>query len=123
MDFFLFKYKIFRDIQQYTPFIMSLMLIFIAKLMESGTRYFGSRELAEKWQHVSVIFFFGFSIPFYTYVSLNVCGFIEYDVFEFQPKILLLFLPLFLTLLFFFFYYLQTLIFTFKFLSGIQPEK
>ena len=120
LDFFLFRFKIFREIQQYTPFLMSLMLIFVSKLMENGLRYFGSNELADKWRNIGIIIFFGFSIPFYTYVSLNVCGFIAYDVFQFSPKILFLFLPLLLTFLFLFFYYIHALFFTFRFLQKVQ---
>ena len=106
LDFFLFGFKIFRQFQQYSPFIMSLMLILISKLMESGIRYFGNAELSKKWRYIGIIIFFGFSIPFYTYVSLNVCGFIEYDkFFHFRPKVLLLFLPLIFTLLFLLIYY------------------
>lgn len=120
LDFFLFKYKIFRDMQQYTPFLMSLMLILASKLMESGLRYFGSSELAEKWRNIGVIIFFGFSIPYYTYVSLNVCGFIAYDVFEFNAKILFLFLPLILTMLFLFFYFIHALFLSLRFLQKVQ---
>ena len=93
LDFFLFRFKIFRELQQYTPFLMSLMLVLVSKLMENGLHYFGSNELAEKWRNIGIIIFYGFSIPFYTFVSFNVCGFIAYDVFQFSPKILILFLP------------------------------
>ncbi len=104
----------------YTPFLMSLMLIFVSKLMESGLHYFGSNELAIKWKNSGVIIFFGFSIPFYTYASLNVCGFIAYDVFQFNAKVLLLFLPLILTIIILFFYYLHTLILSFRFLQNVK---
>lgn len=120
LEFFLFKYKIFREIQLYTPFLMSLMLILVSKLMESGLHYFGSNELAVKWKNSGVIIFFGFSIPFYTYISLNVCGFIAYDVFQFKVKILILFIPLILTIIILFFYYLHTLILSFRFLQNVK---
>ncbi len=120
LEFFLFKYKIFRELQTYTPFLMSLMLIFVSKLMENGLHYFGSNDLAIKWKNSGVIIFFGFSIPFYTYASLNVCGFIAYDVFQFNAKVLLLFLPLILTIIILFFYYLHTLILSFRFLQNVK---
>lgn len=106
--------------QLYTPFLMSLMLIFVSRLMVNGLHYFGSNELAEKWSHIGIIIFFGFSIPYYTYVSLNVCGFIAYDVFQISPKIIILFLPLLVTLLFLFFYYIHTLFLSFRFLQKVQ---
>ncbi len=51
LEFFLFKYKIFRELQTYTPFLMSLMLIFVSKLMENGLHYFGSNDLAIEWKN------------------------------------------------------------------------
>ncbi len=120
LDFFLFKYKIYRAIQQYTPILMSLILFIVSKLMERGLHYFGSIELAEKWRNIGIIIFFGFSIPFYTYVSLNVCGFIAYDVFQYSAKFFLLFLPLFLTILYLFFYYIHALFLSFRFLQKVQ---
>ena len=120
LEFFLFRFRIFREIQEYTPFIMSLMLVFISKIMESGTRYFGSTNLPDKWKHIGVIIFFGFSIPYYTYISMSLCGFITYDTIQISMKIIVLFLPLSLTLLFLFFYYLHTIIITFKFMYKIK---
>ena len=101
---------------------MSIMLILIAKLLENGTRYFGNHELAEEWRYLGIIIFFGFSMPFYTYVSLNICGFIVYDVFVIRPKIVVLFLPLILAVSFFFLYYLHALVQTFKYLGKVQRE-
>jgi hypothetical protein len=123
LDFFLFRYKLFREIQEYTPFIMSLMLVFISKIMESGTRYFGSTNLPDKWKHIGVITFFGFSLPYYLYISMSLCGFITYDTIQVSMKIITLFLPLILTLLFLFFYYLNTLVITFKFLYKNKKDK
>jgi hypothetical protein len=123
LDFFFFRFRVFREIQEYTPFVMSLMLVFVAKIMESGTRYFGDQNLPEKWKHISVIIFFGFSIPYYTYVSANLCGFIKYDMISIEAKFVALFLPLLLTLLFFFFYYLHTIVITFKFLYDVKRKK
>jgi hypothetical protein len=123
LDFFLFRYKVFREIQEYTPFVMSLMLVFVSKIMESGTRYFnGQQNLPEKWKHIAVIIFFGFSIPYYTYVSSKLCGFIRYDMIEVETKFVLLFIPLISSLLFFFFYYLHTIVITFKFLYRVKRE-
>ena len=123
LNFFLFKNKIFANIEQYTPFITSLMLILISKLMENGLRYFGDIELSKKWRYFSIIILYGFSIPLYTFFSLNVCGFIKYDSFLFNPKIIILFLPLIVTMIYLLIYFLITLILSFKFLLKIQEEK
>jgi hypothetical protein len=122
LDFFLFKYKLFRYMQEYTPFIMSLELIIISKLMELGLRYFENSELSKKWRNIDIIIFFGFSIPYYTYTSLNLCGFIRYEIFVFSPKLIILFLPLIITLFSFFIYYIHTLILSLNYLSKKQKE-
>ena len=104
LDFFLFRFRVYRELQQYTPFVMSVVLIVIAKLLESGIKYFGNKDLSRKWKYLAVIIFFGFSIPFYIYVSMNVAGFITYKGFAITLKIILMFLPIVLSLIFFFLY-------------------
>ncbi|OHD10642.1 MAG: hypothetical protein A2086_01930 [Spirochaetes bacterium GWD1_27_9] len=122
LDFVLFRFRIYRDIQQYTPFIMSIMLVLIAKLLESGLKYFGNKELSRKWKYLAIILFSGFSMPFYIYTSLNICGFITYEGFQITTKIILIFLPIILSLTFFFIFYLVILIQSFNFLAKVQKQ-
>ncbi len=122
LDFFLFRFRIYRELQQYTPFLMSLLLIVIAKLFESGIKYFGDKDLSRKWKYLAVIIFFGFSIPFYIYVSMNVAGFITYKGFSVTFKIALMFLPIVLSLTFFFLYYINILVMSFKYLNSVQKN-
>jgi hypothetical protein len=119
-EFFLLKYQWFRNnIFEYTPFVMSLMLFLTAKLMESGTRYFNNFELAKKWEHIAIIIFFGFSVPYYTYTSFKVCGFIEYNYWQPTLKFFMVFIPLFITIAFFFLYYIIALVKTFIYLKEL----
>lgn len=120
LDFFLFRFKLYREIQQYTPFLMSIVLIVIAKLLEYGIKYFGNKDLARKWKYLAFIIFFGFSIPFYSYVSFNIAGFIKYQGVMITPKIVLILLPIVISLLFCFFYYIRILVMSFKYLGNIQ---
>jgi len=122
LDFFLFRFRIYRELQQYTPFLMSILLIVIAKLLESGIKYFGNKELSKNWKYLSVIIFFGFSIPFYSYVTLNIAGFITYKGFTLSPKIVLIFSPIVLSLIFFFLYYIRILVKSFKYLASVQKN-
>lgn len=123
LDFFLFRFKLYRTFQQYIPFVMSLMLMIISKLMESGIRYFGNIDLSKKWRYIAIIIFYGFSVPFYIFVSLNILGYIEYDFFQFRPKVFLLFSPVIILIIYLIIYYLVTIISSLRFLSKIQEEK
>jgi hypothetical protein len=99
---------------------MSLMLVIISKLLESGIRYFGDSDLSKKWRYIAVVIFYGFSIPYYIYVSMDLCGFIKPNIFEYRPLVLVLFSPVILTILYLFIYYIHTLIISANFLNKIQ---
>ncbi|MBN2546435.1 MAG: hypothetical protein JXB50_11610 [Spirochaetes bacterium] len=122
LNFFLFKnYYIFL-LNKYTPFIMSLMLFVISKLLKSGTKYFGNLELSKKWEYIGIVIFFGFSIPYYIFISLEICGYISVDSIKLTRKFILFFLPLTVIVLSFFFYYLHAIIMSFKFLLNIKKN-
>jgi hypothetical protein len=122
LKFGLYQYKFFREIAQYIPFLMSLMLVLISKLVESGLNYFGNKIMAGRWKAFSIITFFGFSVPFYAYISMNICGYITYEGFKLSFKFFLIFIPLFITALVFFIYFLVTVIQSFKFFLKIQKD-
>jgi hypothetical protein len=122
LDFILFRYKLFREIQQFSPVLVSLMLILISKLMESGLKYFENRELSKEWKYLAIIILYGFTIPYYCYMSMNLCGFITYEGFKITIKILLIFLPILIALLSISIYYLRVIIQTFRFLLKIHKD-
>jgi hypothetical protein len=121
-DFIFFRYKIFRDFQLYAPFIMSLMLVLISKLMQSGLRYFGNRDLSHRWMHFSTIILFGFSLPYYLLISAKLCGFIQYDDFQITPKFIILFSPVAIIILSVFIYFIVSLVMSFNFLNKVQKD-
>lgn len=123
LEFFLHDLQIFKEITAYLPFIMSLELFFVSKIFETGLRYFGNIDLSKKWKYFSIIIFFGFSIPYYLFTSLILCGLLKYESFKFTKKMIGLFTPLIFVLSFFFLYYLNYLIKSLKFLLKINKEK
>lgn len=122
LDFFLFRFWLYRELQQYVPFVMSILLIVIAKLLESGIKYFGNKDLSRKWKYLAVIIFFGFSIPFYSYVTLNIVGVITYEGFALTLKVILMFIPIVLSLIFFFLYYIHILLKSFQYLANVEKN-
>lgn len=123
LEFILHDFEVFKEITSYLPFIMSLELFFVSKIFETGLRYFGNIELSKKWKYFSIIIFFGFSIPYYLFTSLSLCGLIKYEGFKLTNKIIGLFIPLGIVVLFFFLYYLHYLIKSLQFLLKLNKEK
>ena len=123
LEFFLHNFEIFKEIIAFLPFIMSLELFFVSKILETGLRYFGNIDLSKKWKYFSVIIFFGFSLPYYLLTSLSLCGLIKYEGFKFTKKMIGLFTPLVIVLLFFFLYYLHYLIKSLQFLLKISKKR
>ena len=122
LEFFLIRYKLFREIMQFFPVLLSIMLLLISKLMESGLRYFGNRELSKEWRYLAIIILYGFSLPFYIYVSMKTCGFITYEGVKISIKILLIFLPILIAALSISVYYLRIIIITFSFLLKVRKD-
>jgi len=122
LNFFIFNNFYIYLLNKYTPFIMSFMLFVISKLLKSGTKYFGNLELSKKWDYIGVVIFFGFSIPYYILISLEICGYISIDTIRLTKKFILLFLPLTVVILSFFLYYLHVIIMSFKFLLDINKN-
>jgi len=123
LEFIFHDFQIFKEIAAYLPFIMSLELFFVSKILETGLRYFGNIELSKKWKYFAVIIFFGFSIPYYFFTSLTLCGLIKYEGFKWTTKIIGLFIPFLIVVIFFFSYYLYYLIKSLRFLLKINKEK
>ncbi len=122
LDIIFYKNEIYQVIALYFPILMSIVLILISKIMESGLRYFKNRALSRKWRYLTFIIFFGYSLPFYTFVSLKVCNFISFNGIFIDTKAILIFLPLVITMVIFVLYYLIMLIKSFNFLSRIQNK-
>lgn len=122
LNFFLYNLEIFKRMQLYTPFLMSLMLMFIAKLMVNALIYFGNSELSYKWKYIGEIIFYGFSLPYYTLVSIKVCGIVSFKLNSITPGLIVLFLPLVFIVLSLLIYYLHTLVLTFRFLLKLQEK-
>ena len=122
LNFIFYKNYTYQQIQYYSPFVMSLSILLISKILENGLRYFGNVELARKWRYFSIIIFFGFSLQYYLYTSLYICGFIRLEHITLNLKLILLFLPFGLLIIFFFLYYLWHIILSFKFLLKTQSE-
>lgn len=123
LEFFLFKYKIFQEIQSFLPFLMSLSLIFISKILENGLKYFKNVELSRKWKYLSVIILFGITIPYYLFNTFRICGFIKFNNIEITSKILLFSIPAFFTVIVLFLLYLRYLILSFRYLVRLKKEQ
>lgn len=119
--FFIKSYHLYI-LNKYIPFFMSILLFFIAKLLKIGIKYFGNIELSKKWETIGVVILFGFSIPYYAFVSLEIKGFLMFEKAVFDKTFFLLFLPLFFVIITLFFYFITTLVKTFKFLDSIKSE-
>lgn len=122
LELFFIYHPLFQILQKFTPFFMSIMLFFIAKLLQNGIKYFGGGQLAKQWSYFAVIIFFGFSIPYYTYALFNVCGFLKFQRYEISSSLIILAIPLLLLFLFMIAYYLLYLIKSFKFLLIADSE-
>lgn len=124
LHFFLYKNPVFQVIEYYNPFFQSFMLYFVSKTMQHGLKYFGSIDLARKWRNFAVIMFFGICMPYFTFTSLTISGFITLnaDLSLFTPRIILLFTPLLLTILGCIIYYTFNLISSFRYLWDIQAK-
>jgi hypothetical protein len=122
LDFIFYRYKIYRDIQQYSPVLIFLMLILISKLMESGLRYFGNKELSKEWKYLAIIILYGFTMPYYIFVSMNLCRFITYEGFKITLKFVLIFLPIAISIISISIYYIRVIILSFGFLLKIHKD-
>lgn len=122
LDFFLYKYTVYIEIRKYLPFLISIILMDVSKLLEVGLRYFGNSELAKKWHSFYFIIFFGFSIPYYLYTSLRICNFLTFEHFSLSKKVILLFLPFVILVIIFALHYLFTILQTFKFLIKTKKK-
>jgi hypothetical protein len=123
LSFFFYSSPLFKSFNQFTPFVMSLVLILVSKLMENGIHYFGNKDLSRKWRYLAIIIFFGFSIPYYGYTAMKECGFITYQGFKWDTKIILLGLPVILILFFCALYYIVILIQSFSYLNDVNKGK
>ena len=117
---FLYRNEYYRAFSLYIPFIISIVLILISKILESGLRYFRNRELSRKWRYFVFIIFFGVSIPLYLFISLKIFGIISFNKIEIDTKAVLIFLPIAITILILVLYYIIILIKSFNFLSKIK---
>ena len=123
LSLMLYQNPLFNQLMQYNIFYQSIMLFFIAKLLQHGLKYFGAGDLSKKWKYFGVIVFFGLSIPVYAFVSLRICGFISFQSFSLSAKFILIFSPLFITVLIFLILYLRFLLQSFNFLSQLNQSK
>jgi len=119
-DFIFFDFKIYREFQLYTTFIMSIMLVLISKLLESGLKYFGNQELSKRWMYLAMIILYGISFPYYAFVSFKICGLIQFEGLKLSLKFVLLLIPIFISITSFFLYYIISLIKSFQFLASVQ---
>ena len=117
---YLYKNEYYRIFNWYMLFALSIILILISKIVESGLRYFKNRELSHKWRYLIFIIFFGISIPLYFFISLYLCDIISFNKIIINTKTILIFLPLVITVIIVILYYLIVLIKSFNFLSKIQ---
>ena len=122
LNFFLRDNEIFRQINCYDTFFMSLCLFFVSKLLENGLRYFGAPELARKWRYFAIIIFFGFTIPFYMTTTLFVCDLIQRESFVVTGKLIGLAIPFLITIISAVIFYVVYLVKSFGFLNQIQRE-
>ncbi|HNZ25662.1 MAG TPA: hypothetical protein PK385_00915 [Spirochaetota bacterium] len=123
LEFFLFKYKIFQEIQSFLPFLMSLTLVFISKILENGLKYFKNVELSRKWKNLSGIILFGIALPYYLFNTFRICGFIKFNNIEITSKVLFLSIPALLTVAVLFLLYLRYLILSFRYLVRLKKEQ
>ncbi len=120
------RYNFFITLKLYSPFFISIMLVFVSKIIQDGLRHFGSTELSRKWSYFAIITFFGFSVPYYVFVSMSVLGFCRFDDFynyKITSNSVLLFLPVLIAFAFFLIYFVYYLIVSYKYLVGIQKKK
>lgn len=123
LNYFIIKSYYIYILNKYLPFLMSLLLFLIARLLKSAVKYFGDLNLSKKWDAISLVILFGFSIPYYAFTSLEIYGFLSLEKARFGKAFFLLFTPLFIIILYLFFYYIYTLANTFKFLNHITKNK
>jgi hypothetical protein len=122
LDFFLYNNELYQDIHQFYLVALSLVLLVITKLIETGLRYFGNDELSRKWHNLLYILFFGFTIPLYGIALLTVCDLFHTEKFTLSLQLILIAIPLAVTLLIFFTYYLVILVRSFNFLLRVQEN-
>ena len=122
LNFFFRENEIFRQINCYDTFFMSLCLFFVSKLLENGLRYFGAPELARKWRYFAIIIFFGFTIPFYMITSMFVCDLVQRESVVITGKLIGLAIPFLITIASAMIVYIYYLVKSFGFLQQIQRE-
>ncbi len=123
LNFFLYSFPVFKEIHSFAPVLMSLVVVTITKLMKHSLNYFSNSELASKWDIFGNITFFGFTLPFYLFISAHICSLIEYERFmKLNLKVLLLFIPYGILVAGFFIYFITVLFDTLKFLNKIKEQ-
>ena len=83
---------------------------------------FGSKNFPKNGQKFAVIIIFGFTIPYYSWTTVNIMNFVTYSKISFNGKIFIAMLPVFLIIFYSMIYYLYFLILSFNHLSSVQKN-
>ena len=81
-----------------------------------------AQRTSQKWSKFAVIIMFGFTIPYYSWTTVNIMNFVTYSKISFNGKIFIAMLPVFLIIFYSMIYYLYFLILSFNHLSSVQKK-